>query len=350
MFKRNLISASIVSVILGTSFTVSANTQKDDGEDSVQSWGQWAKQYATAAGGELNTNALSFAGLGQIETGRNAKNEAGYEDVVDVQGLCDASSVCAISSFYAYNPDPEGHQFSTGDAPRITNIDNLEGGQIIVFDLNGNEIYRHSRENNGGQVYYEDINRTMDIDGLDSGFHYISENSAASTGVWFESENDFWDYGGGAWADGAEGWPDNGLGGHFVAGYTASLAAVEALEGMVDLSYSGRTRNGASVFIQLDMGNQTWAADFNKGSADIVQDGRLRTAAFSVAGGKIDGINLVATTDQLSGGVTGEIQAAFFGQEAQQIGGVVDVTKSGMDYTDSFVTSQGGELAPPMLR
>ncbi|WP_415888804.1 hypothetical protein ACMXYV_12505 [Neptuniibacter sp. SY11_33] len=340
MFIRNLMSASIASILLTSSLAATANTQKDEEEDSVQSWGQWAKQYATAAGGELNTGALAFASLGQGETGRNAQNEAQYEELV--QGLCQASSVCAISSFYAYNPNPEGDQFSTGDAPQITTIDNLEGGQIIVYDHDGVEIYRHSRTNNGGQVYYEDINRTMDIDGLDNGFHNIDENSDARTGVWFESENNFWNYGGGAWADGGEGWPDNGLGGHFVAGYTASLAAVEALSGDIDLSYSGYSRNGASVLIQIDMGSQTWAADFNKGAADISQDGRLRTAEFSVSGGKIDGINLIATTNNFSGGVTGEVQAAFFGQQAQEIGGVIDVVKSGKGYTDSFVAAQGG--------
>lgn len=347
MFNRKplSISISIASILLTSSLAVSANTQKDDeNKDSVNSWGAWSQNYATAAGGELNTGALVFASLGQGEAGRNGQNEPGVES--SLSGLCEASSVCAISTFYAYNPNPEGERLSTNGAVGIKRMGNLSGGQVIIYGDNGQEIYRHSKSGNSGDRSYSEINRRMDLDGAYTrGFQDISEGSSAGDGNWFET----------VYVDGAEGssswgrsnWGVNGVGGSHVAGYTASLAAVEALAGMVGLSYTGSSQNGASVFVEIDLGTKTWNADFNKNSGDLMVDGRLRRAEFSVTNGSIDGVNLVASSNQFSGGVTGEIQGAFFGQKANQIGGVIDVAKAGNDYSDSFVASMDG--ASPMV-
>ena len=102
MFKRNLVSVSIASVLLSASLAATANTQKDEeeGNDSVKSWGQWANQFATAAGGEVNTSALSFAGFSFNESGRNSQNEAGFDlgDDVDVPG-CSAGTMCGFTVF-----------------------------------------------------------------------------------------------------------------------------------------------------------------------------------------------------------------------------------------------------------
>jgi len=339
MFNRKLLSISIASILLTSSLAASANTQKDEEEkDSVNSWGKWAQNYATAAGGEINTNALSFASFGQDEFGRNEQNEPGVVD--SASGLCEASSVCAFSTYYAYNPNPEGEKMSTNGASGIKRMGNLSGGQVIIYGDDGQEIYRHSKPDNSGDEIYSDINRRMDLDGAyTGGFQGISEGSSAGDGNWFET----------VYVDGAEGssswgrsnWGVNGVGGSYVAGYTASLAAVEALAGMVGLNYTGSTQNGASVFVEVDLGAKSWNADFNKGSGDVVVDGRLRRAEFSVTNGSIKGVNLIATSSQLSGGATGEIQGAFFGQSANQVGGVIDVSKAGKDYSDSFVASMG---------
>jgi hypothetical protein len=64
MFNRKLISISIASALLTSSIAVSANTKDDEEKDSVNGWGKWSKNYATAAGGEFNTGALAFASLG----------------------------------------------------------------------------------------------------------------------------------------------------------------------------------------------------------------------------------------------------------------------------------------------
>ena len=341
MFNRKFISISIASVLLTSSLAVSANTQKDDDEDSVTSWGKWAQQYATAAGGEFNTNSLNFASLGQGETGRNGQNEADFGSTL--QGLCEAGQVCAISSFYAHNPDAEDDQFSTNGSSGIKRMGNINGGQVIIYDEAGQEIYRHSRGGNSNDDSYRDINRRMDLDGsYTRGFGSISENSQPGDGNWFETVLE----GGSSSSWGRSNWRVNGVGGSYVAGYTSSLAAVEALVGRVNLTYSGRTQNGASALIRLDLGAKSWAADFNKGAGDTVVDGRLRKTEFSVSGGTIDGINLVASNGQFSDGVTGEIQAAFFGTTANKIGGVIDVEKSNLSYSDSFVTNLSKKQVP----
>ena len=80
MLKRNLISLSVASALLASSFAVSANTsQQEEGGDSVRSWGTWSQNYDTAAGGELNAAALAFASLQSRESGRNVLNEPGFE-------------------------------------------------------------------------------------------------------------------------------------------------------------------------------------------------------------------------------------------------------------------------------
>ena len=347
MFTRNIVSMSVASILLASSVAATANTQEDN-NDSVSSWGKWAQNYSTAAGGELNTGALVFASLGQSEIGRNSQNEAGLDD--RLVGMCEAGQACAFSSFYAHNPvGDEADQFSTGTTG-IKKMDNRNGGQVFIFDKDGSELYRHSKSDNSGQEYYSDIDRTMDLDGAyDDTFADLDGAEGVGDGVWFETAGDYWDFGGGAWGvDGSEGgsvWPLNGIGGFYVAGVASSLTAVESLVGRVDLNYQGTSYNGTSVSIDLNMGARTWSAQFV--AKDYVSDGRFKNTSFNVNNGSIQGVNLTATGGQLSAGVTGEVQAAFFGDTANQIGGVVDIQKQGMGYTDSFVASIGD--ASPMV-
>ena len=102
MFNRKLLPISIASILLASSLAVSANTQKDDeNKDSVNTWGKWSQNYATAAGGEFNTGALAFASLGQGETGRNGQNEAGFDNAVDLN--CEAGALCGYASYYNFS-------------------------------------------------------------------------------------------------------------------------------------------------------------------------------------------------------------------------------------------------------
>lgn len=347
MLKRNLISLSVASALFASSFVVSANTsQQEEGSDSVRSWGTWSQNYDTAAGGELNTAALAFASLQPSESGRNVLNEPGFESVGSdtIEGLCNAGEMCAITSFYAHNPEGKSaDQFSTGTTG-IKTMDNLSGGQVIVYDNDGTELYRHSRGNVAGQVYFEDIDRTMDLDGhSDHGFDGGEGSGSVGTGVWFETAGNYWNYGGGAWGtssteDGL--WPLNGIGGFYVVGVTSSLDAVAGLANQVNLMYTGTSFNGVNVAINLDMSNHTWDADFV--GKDNISNGRYQSTSFKVKNGTIEGVNLFASTGQLSKGVSGQVQASFYGDDANQIGGVVDIEKKGKGYTDAFVAVKGG--------
>ena len=346
MFNRKLLSIVITSVLLTSTSVVSANTQNTDVEDSVKSWGQWSKQYATAAGGEINTNTLVFADLVQKETGRNSQNEIGLlvEPVLGVElphafeGLCGENDPCGITSFYAHNPlEGETRQFSTGSTG-IKVMNNLAGGQVIIYDDDGSELYRHSRGNNAGQSYYQDINRTMSVDGAYSslGFDNMGNDGVVEVGIWYETEGE---YAGFAWGSSVEEgsvWPLNGIGGFYVAGVLSDLGDVEQIARGVNLTFTGQSYNNTDVTINLDMRAQTWDASFV--AQDVIYEDRYRNTSFEVTNGTIDGFNLKATTDQLSPGVTGQVQAAFFGNRADKIGGVVDVVKEGKSYTDAFVT------------
>lgn len=153
--------------------------------------------------------------------------------------------------------------------------------------------------------------------------------------------------------------------GSFVFGTTSTLSDLSSLqsqlEGMnefseltsqVVASYKGHTAMGARVHLSVDFSNNTWGGSFNRGRDGQVmaytsQNGTsvIGHVGFNIEGGTLNGINLNAGSDALSardGVVTGSVTASFFGQGANEIGGVADIVKTQNPIQVNAVP-QGGE-------
>lgn len=325
MFKRNLMSASIASVLLTGSIAATANTQNDEEKDSVKSWGPWAKQYATAAGGEFNTGALAFASFAQGETGRNGQNEPGFKTEDDVIA-CSAGSACGfafIQEWGDYGDGAEGVGIITGS---LTENDNQEPA-IQALDIDDDQdlpafTVGFKVQDTDGSVY--------EADGLEpryyeERFYWDVELSGEEgwLGLMFSGDelvDGHWDV-----------WSDNGGHGDFVGGITTSLAQLNSFVSNLDgptASYSGHTWDKAEVDVTINFSSKSWSGDF--GASYRGND------AFSVQGGKLDGIAFTATSSQLSSGVTGQVSGALFGSGADAMAGLVDIEKNGIDRKTLF--------------
>jgi hypothetical protein len=369
MFKRNLVSVSIASILLTSALSVSANTgSSDEEEDSVRSWGQWAQNFATAAGGEVNTAALglAFAGVGQGETGRNGQNEPGFDVPVDPLdpgaadiALCEAGAICGFvtirESSYSQNSVPT----SQGEQSRLPVPPRLAVGDVGTFTA---DIYEADADRPLWQrVLFPRIAGSFDVQG-NEGYELVVDEATGTFG---------YGWGGLAKLEGnsysdvffsnffpllgvAEGtWSSSTLSssgfdtanGAVWAGITTSLDQLNDYTGSngVIASYSGITMGGGTFAASIDFGNNTWNGAWNNG--DVQGDGFVRTTAtnvvgqvaFAVTNGTVDGINFMANSGNLSavdGAVTGTVNGAVFGGNAQSVVGMVDIVKSTNEYTD----------------
>lgn len=157
--------------------------------------------------------------------------------------------------------------------------------------------------------------------------------------------------------------------GSFVFGTTSTLSDISSLqsqlEGMNEFSefaseltaqYKGHTALGAGVHLNINFSDNTWGGSFNRG-----RDGQVMAYAsengtslighvgFSVEGGTISGINLNAGSGALSardGSVSGTVTASFFGEGANQIGGVADIIKT-KRFNEPTAIPQGFDEGSP---
>lgn len=361
MFNRNLISISVASVLLTSSFAVSANTQKEEEKDSVTSWGKWAQQYATAAGGEINTNALSFSSLGQGETGRNGQNEPGFDQKNGLE--CAPGSNCGYASIYRISASendgvntrrPSSAKFNF--ALLGSGEEEVEGALFRVVPIDGSGLVVSPLLTDSVAVadLVEGINDEFGIplgfEGEGGVYYKITDGSLnAITNANFECTSRHQCSGslselaeGGIQIDGSEGSVIHGLWlnagedvtgifanvGGFVYGQTSTLDDIESLKSnlgmmmpfanVMDLqgdgfggallaSYQGHTALGAPVHLSINFTDNTWGGSFNGGSDSLVlayqsENGNsaLGHVGFTVTNASINGVNLTAGSEHLS--------------------------------------------------
>lgn len=323
MFKRNLMSASIASILLVSSIAATANTQNDEEEDSVQNWGKWAKQYATAAGGEFNTGALAFTSFGQGETGRNGQNEPSFKTEDDVVA-CSAGSACGFTFVSDYGDSADGAEGVGIITGSFTENENPEPAvQVLVIDDEQDSSPQltvgFKVQSTDGSVYEVGdlaLQSRFSASGSDG---YIQLNE--SRGPVY---NGYWS----SWSVGKEG-------SFFYGGMTTSLddlnSFVSNLSGPT-ARYTGDTRDGAEFGVTINFNSKSWSGDF--------EASKRGSDAFSVQDGKLDGIAFTATGSQLSSGVTGQVSGALFGSDVDSVAGLVDIEKNGLERKTLFA----GEL------
>ncbi|WP_415881877.1 hypothetical protein [Neptuniibacter sp. QD34_54] len=315
MFTRTFLSVSIASVLLSASLAVSANTQKDKEEDSVKSWGQWSKQFATAAGGEINVAALVFAGFEQGETGRNAQNEAVYEDsgyTVDVDNAGERQYVSWGKGYWgAVSKGIKRAEISY-------EVDGVEGWYEVTSDDESYSSLTLANDRGisvNGVSYQQSYFQSWDFLSFEDG------EGDYQRGYWYEEG-----------PHNGLGWPSND--GFFISGVTSSAQIVEnlandVLAGNVSAIYNGAfLGNRGDVTIEVDFGkNAGWTGSFNP--VDFV--------AFD-AEGTFEGVDLVGEIN--TAGVSGTVGASFFGSNANVIAGIAEANAGEMgDFVGVFETT-----------
>eukprot|EP00656_Telonema_subtile_P057352 TRINITY_DN9408_c0_g1_i3.p1 TRINITY_DN9408_c0_g1~~TRINITY_DN9408_c0_g1_i3.p1 ORF type:complete len:390 (-),score=-67.21 TRINITY_DN9408_c0_g1_i3:167-1336(-) len=368
MFKRNLVSVSIASILLVAPLVASANTGSSDDEDSVQSWGQWAQNFATAAGGEVNTAALglAFAGVGQGETGRNGQNEPGFDVPVDPLdpgaadiALCEAGAICGFVTIRESNYSQSSAPASQSEQSRLPVPTRFAVVDVGTFTAEVHEV--DTDRPNWRRVLFPHIGGSFTVQG-NEGYELTVEDAIGTFGygwgglakqegstysrAFFDNVFPLLGVAEGTWSDStlSRSGFDNANGAVW-AGITTSLDQLNDYTGSngVIASYSGITMHGGTFAASIDFGNNTWNGAWNNG--DVQGDGFVRTTAtnvvgqvaFAVTNGTVDGINFMANSGNLSavdGVVTGSVNGAIFGGNAQSVVGMVDIVKSTNEYTD----------------
>lgn len=349
MFKRNLVSVSIASVLLTSSLVASANTGTSEEEDSVGSWGQWAQNYATAAGGEFNLGALAFAASLQGETGRNRLNEAGFDTPTGDEPVaavgCEAGAYCGFVTIGSNSPRPTDSRGGPGDVGILTAefqpvFDGGEQGNARIqgdgglyvmgsFSVEGNEGYELSVDGAEGSISRGSVNLHRYTGDSDSGMATKSRNPwlGLGTGHWYDNQyGEVYSYEGGS----------------LFGGVTTSLDQLNSYIGSHGpvATYRGTTLDGGNFIARIDFSDNSWSGIWNGGAdGQVGVNGKnvVGEVGFKVTKGSIDGINFSASSSELSakdGAVKGSVNGALFGSSAQSVAGMVDIVKTTKNYSN----------------
>jgi len=321
MFRHNLVSISVTALLLSGSFNSAANTQKPDEEDSVRSWGKWANPFETAAGDEFNGQALSFSQFSQSESGRNGDNEPDIrlDDTPDPR----------LREYVswgkgAFDPAPNAK-------PQIgmerASINYTDGSTAKQFDVAiANEQFQ------SGALNADNVNSVYDTHFQEGFFDNSNGNRTYLTlergsgeydrGYWFQETRD----------DNAQLLNTNE--GFFVKGLTSTLDAVnrlssDVLAGNVSAVYIGdflRGGTGVSVIMRVNFGgNPSWEGLFTPTNFTKFE-----------ASGSVNGADLAGNIT--TSGVTGTVEASFFGSSAETIAGIVEANNGTSDFAEVFET------------
>jgi len=128
----------------------------------------------------------------------------------------------------------------------------------------------------------------------------------------------------------------------FIYGQSSSIASVnQVLSGTGSATYGGSFMgNGGDVSLTVNFGSSpSWSGSFNP--AGDVQ-------SFAVENGSINGVDLAGAVTATKGITSGTVNASFFGNSAQHIAGIADV--SGFEderFVEVFTTTEGVVPAIP---
>jgi len=360
------ILAAAIGIALATAAGTAVGATQDD-DDSVYSWGPWAKMVSPAAGPQ----GVGFLDLGGLSEYRpDVVIETGDE------GLCAAGSTCGFATYKPFHHHKG--RYDGGQIPTLYLLasDGGEGGSVKVrwngyypglFDFNGTADSPHHLTDvtfdvtalNTGE--FPDVSSVV-MEGGYGGWYPVHFGASGFDSGQFSSISGIYN----PWLEVmigsdqkgfGEGWQDgtctrcgiSGAEGAFVWGVTPTIAALQTNLGGISAHYGGFSLYGGqhvNIDVQLTAG--TWNGSWSHGHTS--------TAFAFDATGTITGVNLTSTglsgpsyDEKDSSTYTGSVNGAFFGTNGQTIAGVADVTKTTTycgDHTvevrnvDLFVTSQ----------
>lgn len=122
----------------------------------------------------------------------------------------------------------------------------------------------------------------------------------------------------------------------FIYGQSSSIASVnQVLSGTGSAIYGGSFMgNGGNVTLTVNFGSSpSWSGSFNP-AGDV--------PSFAVANGSIKGVDLAGAVTATKGITSGTVNASFFGNSAQHIAGIADVSVFKDDrFVEVFTTTEG---------
>lgn len=307
MFDKRIVAISVATAL--TSPMAIANTDK---EDSVFEYGPWGRNYSTAAGGEFNTNSLSFNSFSGNESGRNGQNEPGFNNPVS-DGLCSAGAYCGfaeISGDYGNSIDDVG-LVNVDANPSHFSDGPYQGGLTGGFQVNGNdtESFGIDGMEGGHNADYGDLYTFDQGEGATGSITYY----ASPTTPHFRRYNYLYNNQGSSIFQG-----------YLYGGITTSLDQLNTFAiANPTVTYNGKVRDGGRFSLTINFGPNTWNGTFYnaKGSDN----------GFNVTNGSVSGINFSANSGQLNAegaSVSGSVNGAIFGQTADKVAGMIDIIKT----------------------
>lgn len=369
--KKSLIAVGISSVLMaGTWATATAKTAQE--EDSVYQWGRWAV-LAPAAGNE-EVVAFAPAGtndLGRCESGANCPSPIQLNEPTpppqEMEGFCEPGTTCGYARYLRAYTSTDGSNSESPTVAAVSNADGFDGPVPARFDLSLDQ-----GENNLGssefQADADPYEHTLPVItsvlmsaryATDGRFQASgSDSNASSSASGFPQNSGDTNLLHGPWShvvDDGEASVDS-ITGYFVWGQVSNLDVIQGRSSTA--TYSGRMLTyGTPVSLNIDFGNGSWSGSWNGGADDNanirVLDHSNGTYVEGVVGFNVDAGhfdtkgNLISDQITATDGIVtdGGVLASLYGGGANQVGGIVDITKSTESYqnanhVDVFMTNE----------
>lgn len=298
------------SLLFSSGVLAAVQKDKEQGSDSVHTWGPWNGVQTAAGPGTPGNLPLSLQFADAQNTAEGSDFEAGFTGEGEAR------------EYHVYRKRGKYEQAFFDSLVVTDKADNKKDQvKFKVTTESGKTINVGMRQRQAVEDSYVEFIKER------KAFIQLavlnSDNSTAFyMGYWDKQQNN------GVWktAD-------------FVYGESSPITAVLALPQGIENSpalanYSGYFLNDrGSVDITIDFsGSGSWTGQFDLAGHD-----------FNVANGAISGVDLSGSAVGESV-VSGKVEASFFGSQAQYINGIADVDFGEEQVMDVFISSNQGEL------
>ena len=327
MNKRTMV------VLMGAALLSSHASAKTD---SVNEWGKW-EQLFTAAGQPTVNLPLNFS----FNKGPNPIDSKQF--VTEIQegeryyGII--TSFDSRNNYYYYGENNQRitkFQYSADENSASFSITGDEGAKLSTSNLPNN--YFHSYSGYSYAHYHNQIQQLNQEGEYEYFSTYTSTDYINSFGaqIWERK------------SDGETGFYDVGEYANLIGGKTTDLNQLQKLAGISSATYSGHMYWGGQVSLNVNFKNASWNGTFDTDGYFYNQHNNAGT--LTVQNGTINGANLNASLANISSDTAtlskGSIEGSFFGDSAQQLAGIVDVTSQENGRYVTLFNAHDGKKGP----
>lgn len=342
-----------MTAAIATTSTFAATNNSDD---SVNAWGPWSS-LATAAGPQVNVDPFTL----RFSAPENIIASEQFVSTVPTEAE-DRSRF--FGAMYDYNKKAKANNYRQMESFTYSlNPDDNGQGNFIMVDEKGNDVtledWAQIAVNKKG-VHSLLYQTTIDCsEGIrcnkkqrKQGFKVIKSTRMGTLALYDKGD---YQLGIAKLFTSEKGKKGPWTRSVFVQGTATSLDSLQALAGVTSATYNGSFAGNkkARVTLNVNFSDSSWGGTFNTKS-------NQKMGTLTVSGGTIDGTNLLADASSISTNVKkmnitdGSVNASFFGDNAQAIAGVVDVSGTFKNqekrFTDVFDANLIQAKQPPQPR